>query len=104
MMIFADQRLPSSSARVRATMSTAPPGGNGTRRCTGFEGKLSWARVAELGATHERIASAMIAAQRPIETAIAFSRHSDPVPCRRIEGQAVSHGQAKPRGCALRQM
>src|SRR5215470_14914003 len=77
MMIFVGQRLPSSSARVRATISTAPPGGNGTRRCTGFDGKLSWASAAGLSVTHARAASAMIATRRRIEAAIDLLPHTN---------------------------
>src|SRR5215471_16082424 len=40
------QRLLNSSPMVRATMSTAPPGGKGTSRCTGLDGKVSCANAA----------------------------------------------------------
>src|SRR5215471_19708137 len=40
------QRLLNSSPMVRATMLTAPPGGKGTSRCTGLDGKVSCANAA----------------------------------------------------------
>src|SRR5712675_3386051 len=43
MMTDWPQRRASSSPSVRATMSTAPPAGKGTSRCTGFDGKASCA-------------------------------------------------------------
>src|SRR3979411_1038859 len=46
MMQDCPQRRASSSPRVRATMSTAPPAGKGTSRCTGFDGKASCADAA----------------------------------------------------------
>src|SRR4030081_2815042 len=50
MMTDWPQRRASSSPSVRATMSTAPPAGKGTSRCTGFDGKASCADAAPAAA------------------------------------------------------
>src|SRR5215468_1676841 len=100
MMIFVGHRLPSSSARVRATISTAPPGGNGTRRCTGRDGKLSWACSAGLSATSARAASPAVAKPRLIEALIGLL----PSGLSAIEIRTGWHAQAKLAGGTLRQL
>src|SRR5258708_6802869 len=51
------QRFDRSSPSVRATMSTAPPGANGTKMCTGRDGKASCAAAISNEARSEMIAA-----------------------------------------------
>src|SRR5262249_58588992 len=62
---------------VRARISTAPPGGNGTSRCTGFDGKLSWAWRVGASTKSAKLASVTRAMPRRIEVAIGLLPHQN---------------------------
>src|SRR5450432_1845184 len=49
-----------SSPSVRATMSTAPPGANGTKRCTGRDGKASCAGAVPVAASSDTVAASSL--------------------------------------------